>query len=82
MGPTKMFLESQHQSFGDMIDPRTDRMWGDYGTGTEAIEWGLAYLHPLNECIAIFLKNRQQGEMDEYPEYLAWLKEQEGNRLL
>lgn len=53
-----------------------------HGSGEMAIEWGLENLHPLNECIAIFLKNWMNDKLDEYPEYLEWVLNEYKNRLI
>lgn len=55
------------------IDPRTGRPLGDHGTALQAINWALHHAgSDLGELHA-FLTNWLEGNLDQWPEYYAWL---------
>lgn len=63
-------------------DPRTGRPCGDHGTANDAIEFvtsGAADCGPGEE--ADFLRAWQQGDLDEWPEFYAWLRKRDGGRM-
>jgi hypothetical protein len=54
------------------IDPRTNRPLGDHGTAVQALEYALHKLGPYDE-IDTFLRCWREGDLDEWPEFYAWL---------
>jgi len=56
------------------IDPRTGRPIGDHGTALQAIDWVLNKGGSDARCeMEVFLKNWMEGNLDEWPEFYAWL---------
>ena len=60
-----------------MVDPISGRPYGDHGTGEQAIEWALDH-GPSFACEYgdAFLRAWREGDLAEYPDYYAWLKDQ------
>jgi hypothetical protein len=61
------------------IDPRTDRPNGDHGTANDAINYTLSGAD-LGCPAEDFLRCWREGDLDEWPEFYAWLRKQEGTR--
>jgi hypothetical protein len=55
-------------------DPRTGRPWGDHGTTQQALEFALDYIDDPYDTIQ-FLKDWREAELDEWPEFYAWLSD-------
>lgn len=58
-----------------MTDPRTGRPLGDHGTANQAINYVLSRAD-LGCPAKDFLKCWREGDLDEWPEFYVWLKEQ------
>jgi len=69
--PVALWVGEPHQM---PADPRTGRAIGDHGTANQAIEYAV---HHADEPDA-FLRGWQQGDLDEWPEYYAWLTQNPG----
>lgn len=54
-------------------DARTGRPYGDHGTAMQAIEFALDHLHVEHDT---FLNSWREGDLDEWPEFYAWLAKQ------
>jgi hypothetical protein len=51
---------------------------GDHGTALQAINWVLNHGGPDARCeIEAFLKNWMEGNLDEWPEFYAWLAKED-----
>lgn len=55
------------------IDPHTRRPFGDHGDANDAIEWALDHAPAFDEVS--FLRCWREGNLGEWPEFYAWLKE-------
>lgn len=51
-------------------DPSTGRPYGDHGTAMQAIEFALDKLQVERDT---FLNSWREGDLDEWPEFYAWL---------
>lgn len=58
------------------IDPKTGREFGDHGSANEAIDFALD--HEGTGMTWEFLKSWRQGDLEEWPEYYAFLEERAG----
>lgn len=52
----------------------------DHGTAAQAIEWALEHNPDGALEAGTFLGRWREGDLDEWPEFYAWLKTQEGTR--
>lgn len=59
------------------IDLTTGRPLGNHGTAEQAIEYALHHAGVCSMEIETFLRQWEQGNLDEWPEYYIWLDEQE-----
>jgi hypothetical protein len=70
------------------IDPRYGRMLGEHGEADDAIEWVLQqWDEGFGDLdVAVFLSGWRDGDLEEFPEFNAWLNDRlarrEGLRLL
>lgn len=85
-----ILMPSIHKAFADYnelrdtapaeLDPRTGRPFGDHGTANDAIEFALDDPKSVLDrdlCnMEGFLKSWRCGNLDEFPEFYQWLKEQ------
>lgn len=63
-----------------MIDERTGRQIGDRGTYSHALTFALDVYPDMADGAGDstdFLRAWREGALDEYPEFYAWLAEQE-----
>lgn len=59
------------------VDPKTGREFGDHGTGEQAVEYALDHGPSWGcEWSVAFLQAWREGNLDEFPEFYAWLKDQ------
>jgi hypothetical protein len=57
------------------LDPKTGRPFGDHGTAAQAIEFALDSGDSYFE-VDTFLRHWREGDLDEWPEFYAWLADQ------
>jgi hypothetical protein len=61
------------------IDPRIGRPYGDHGTHNQALDYALDHYPRLPDGDgdpATFLRAWREGDLDEFPEFYAWLADQ------
>lgn len=60
-----------------MIDERTGRPIGDHGTHIQALEYMLERMEadPANQVE--FIRAWREGDLEEWPDFYAWLEEVE-----
>lgn len=61
-----------------LIDRRTGRPLGDHGTCLQAINYALD-VEGSGEAVE-FLRAWREGDLEEWPEFYAWLKTPAGER--
>jgi len=66
-------IPTRDEYVSDPIDERTGRAPGDHGTAMRAIEYALDVVEP--DGTASFLEHWREGDLDEWPEFYAWLRE-------
>jgi hypothetical protein len=57
------------------IDLCTGRPIGDHGTATQAIDYAID--HEGSAFADAFLRAWREGDLDEWPDFYAWLKQKE-----
>lgn len=62
---------------GEGLDPKSGRPWGDHGEAVQAIRWALDH-NPEGDCMAAdFLRDWESGDLEQWPEFYAWLSAQD-----
>lgn len=57
--------------YAEGMDPRTGRPFGDHGTAVQAIDFALDIMR--NDDPETFLRCWREGDLEEWPEFYAWL---------